>query len=134
MPRLLWCVCCALLSACGSAPQSAAPDELDQKEEYSILQSFDEKYKREPNAAPVLLRRGALGSDFDVIGLPASGKPVGYVWFISNPKYTPPGEQLDPNQRYVVNDSVLSISSKQIRMTPTVRAAILDGSLSSRKR
>lgn len=76
-------VACALLGGCGSegAPGS---QELESKQEYSVLQSYEYNYRDRGNSDGVVVEELALGSKFHVVGLPKRGEPKGYIWFIAN--------------------------------------------------
>lgn len=95
--------------------------ELDSKEEYSTLQYFEAEYRTSENAKPYIAVKDALGSKYDVFGLPQQGKERGYVWFIANPGSQPAVKRMPDDAMFVLSEDTLSSLEKSVRLSPMVR-------------
>lgn len=73
-----------LITACGSCNDE--PSELDTKEVYSILQSYGYEWSGKSSSGGYILVVSALGSRYDILGLPIKGRERGFVWLVLNPK------------------------------------------------
>lgn len=58
-------------------------DELKGKTEYSVLQSFEFKYRDEVNDQPYLVFKNALKTGLVVVAFPVKGKATGYVMILA---------------------------------------------------
>jgi hypothetical protein len=95
--------------------------ELDSKAEYSTLQSLEFDYRSSENSKPYVVVNRALGSKYDVLGLPRKGQSHGYVWLIANPDSQPDIKKIPADVEFVLRKGSLAELEKSIRMSPAVR-------------
>lgn len=115
-----------LATACHS--DSAQPNEFDTKPAYSVLQSYEFNWRNKPNSSGIMVVRAALGTEFDVVGLPIVGQDKGFTWIVLNPT------KLDDQSQFVrvpadkpiaVTDADLKKIEEQVELSPQARNALL---------
>ena len=108
------------LAGCGADLRSG--DELDSKVEYSVLQGLEIDYRLRENSLPYVISKDAMGSGFDVIGLPRKGGNQGYVWLIANPGSEPVIKQMPSDADFLIDRDVLVVLDDAVRLDSAVRA------------
>ena len=96
---------------------------MDQQE-YSILQSFEYKYRSKNNNEKYIINRNALNSEVDVIALPIMGKTEGYVVIIAQSKS---GTQIKvmPNVDFNLSHETLKKIQTTIALSSSVDAYLI---------
>lgn len=112
-----------MLPACSDS--SPGSGELDSKSEYSILQYFEYEYRMKRNDLPFVTKKKALGSAFNVFGLPRSGAANGYVWFVANPRDENRIKLLPQETEFEVSEGVVADIEKEMSIARTVKTYIL---------
>jgi len=112
----LWSVLLFLTSACN---KDANDDELANKPEYSILQSYEYKYRDMPNDKPYLVEMNALNTGLTVIAFPAQDKSHGYVVMLTNSSRSPDIKVL-PDVDFVVTNESYKAVKEQIALSKEV--------------
>lgn len=95
--------------------------ELDSKAEYSALQSLEFDYRSSEHSKPYIVVNRALGSKYDVLGLPQKGKNRGYVWLIANPDSQPDIKKIPADVEFVLHKGSLAELEKSVQISPAVR-------------
>lgn len=126
MKSLLLIVIMLLVAAC--QPDNAQPSELDTKSAYSVLQSYEFKWRDKPHSSGIVVVRSALGTKFDIVGLPIAGKNKGFVWLVLNPMK--PDEQgqfvrVPADLPVTVTDSDLKSIEEKVELSPQARSVLL---------
>lgn len=116
----------------GCKKGASQDNELASKNEYSVLQSYEYKYREESNATPYIIEKNALSSGADVIGLPVKGRTEGYVWLIASPNSTSSVLVLPADTSFEVNSSTLQSLEKSVTMSPAT-VGLIKKALSSEK-
>lgn len=110
-----------LLTGCGEESNIHARYELAAKSEYSVLQSYEHRYRNLEHSEPYIVRSDALDTSFDVFALPVKGQDEGYVWFIANPD-TPFIKAIPDDVDFVVEQDAVDAIVRSTRLAPTVKA------------
>jgi len=110
-----------LISSC---KQEVMSNELMDQQEYSILQSFEYKYRSKNNNEKYIINRNALNSEVDVIALPIMGKTEGYVVIIAQSKS---GTQIKvmPNVDFNLSHETLKKIQTTIALSSSVDAYLI---------
>jgi hypothetical protein len=95
--------------------------ELAQAREWSVLQGVELSHRGQRRDSRVLIVQNALGSDFDVIGIPRAHVEDGYLWTIANPSSKPLVKSLPQAADGVVSPEDLQI----IKALPFVQDEVL---------
>lgn len=105
-----------LISSC---KEDAMNNEFLDKQEYSILQSFEFNYRLKNNAEKYIINLNALNSGFDVIALPIAGKSEGYVVMLAKSKN---GTQIKilPNVNFDLNHDTFKTLKAKVTLSPAV--------------
>ena len=75
-----------LLASCQPGGNSDDPSELTNKTVYSILQSYEYKWRNRSNDSGCIVVISALNSDYHIVGIPLSNASKGYSWMVLNPQ------------------------------------------------
>ena len=110
-----------LISSC---KQEVMSNELMDQQEYSILQSFEYKYRSKNNNEKYIINMNALNSGVDVIALPIMGKTEGYVVIIAQSKS---GTQIKvmPNDDFNLSHETLKKIQKTVALSSSVDAYLI---------
>ena len=105
----LWPILLVLTGACN---KEANEGELANKPEYSILQSYEYKYRDMPNDKPYLVEKNALNTGLTVIAFPAKDKSHGYVVMLTSSVRSPDILVLPEVDFVVTNGSYSSVKEQ----------------------
>lgn len=89
----------------------AVTKESTNKLEYSILQSYEFKYREERNDASYMIFRRALGTDATVIAFPIKDKSKGYVMILAHAGGTPNVKIMPETDFVVTHDSYAALKA-----------------------
>lgn len=112
---------CLSLASCEGG---AGENELATKNEYSVLQHFEYKFRQKDHAQPYIVEADALGSGHDVIGLPIKGRDEGYVWLIAKSEGIDSVIVLPEKTSFTVDESTMRALEKSVKMSPATAALI----------
>ena len=126
MKSLLLMAVMLLVAACHS--DNSQPSELDTKSAYSVLQSYEFKWRDKSHSSGIVVVRSALATKFDIVGLPIAGQDKGFVWLVLNPMK--PDEQrqfvrVPADMPIVVTDADLKSIEERVELSPQARSALL---------
>jgi|UniRef100_UPI00104ED0EF hypothetical protein len=111
-------------TACGDHRDSSPvkrSGELATKREYSVLQGVEAQERSRLHASTPLIRKNALNSEYDAIGLPSKGRDHGYVWIIANSDTLPEVKLLPEDASFSVTASQLTEISKRVVLSKEVQ-------------
>jgi hypothetical protein len=95
--------------------------ELAEKSEWSVLQGLEDQHREKPHAAPALVVRNALNSEYTGIGFPARDSDRGYIWVLANPITKPCVKQLPFDRDFVITADTLAWVKSQTALDPRVK-------------
>lgn len=109
-------LCCmqVLASGCDVA------NEFSSKQELSVLQGAEFKYRNESNEEDYILIKNAGGSRFNAIGLPMANQSTGYVWIIENPVSIAPDTTLPSGSSFRLSKETFMEIEKKVSPSPEV--------------
>lgn len=125
MKSLLLFAIVLMVGACHS--DNAQPTELETKSAYSVLQSYELKWRNAPNSPGIVIAPSALGTRFDIVGFPISGRERGYVWVVLNPANPNDSRQfvrVPANVRFAVASADLRKIDQEIDLSPQARKVL----------
>ena len=94
-------------------------NELMNKSEYSILQSYEYNYREAINDTPYLVFKHALKTDSTVVAFPIKGKKKGYVVLIADSKGKPKIKAM-PDVDFVVTQSAYNTVKGEVSLSDDV--------------
>lgn len=91
------------------------------KSEYSILQGVESQERSRVHASMPLVRKLALGSEYDAVGPPSKGSDHGYVWIIAKSDTLPEVKVLPEDAAFTVTASQLADIAQQVPLSKEVQ-------------
>lgn len=105
-----------------SNPSPVKPSgELATKREYSVLQGIEAQERSRLHAGVPLVRKHALDSEYDAIGLPSKGSDHGYVWIIAKSDTLPDVKVLPEGSSFTITASQVADIAKQVTLSEEVQ-------------
>jgi hypothetical protein len=98
----------------GDQPPPKRSGEMATKSEYSILQGVESQERNRVHAGAPLVRKDALGSEYDAVGLPSKESDHGYVWIIAKSDTLPDVKVLPEDALFTVTPSQVADVAKQV--------------------
>lgn len=111
-------------TACGDQrdlPPVKRSGELATKREYSVLQGVEAQERGRLHAGTPLVRKHALDSEYDAIGLPSRGSDYGYVWIIAKSDTLPGVKVLPEDASFDITASQVTDISRQVVLSKEVQ-------------
>ena len=105
-----------LINGCNA---QAKNDEMSNKTEYSILQSYEYDYREAKNDIPYMIFKKALNTDATVIAFPIKNVQKGYVVILAKSKGTQ-AVKVMPNTDFVVTQEAYTEVRKQVDLSEDV--------------
>jgi hypothetical protein len=101
-----------LMIMIGGCDMQDKNNEIANKSEYSVLQSYEYEYRKAKNDRPYMVFKRALNTGVTVVAFPIKNKSHGYVVILANSK-NPPSVKYIPNVDFVVTqDAYLAVKSQ----------------------
>jgi len=108
----------ATISGCDSESQN---NELANKTDYSLLQSYEYKYREVANDQDFIISQKTREKDATVIGFPRKDKAQGYVMVIANSRYDPKVKYM-PEVDFTVTKATIEDVKSQINLSKEVES------------
>jgi hypothetical protein len=105
----------------GDQPSPKRSGELATKREYSVLEGVESQERSRVHAGAPLVRKHALDSEYDAIGLPLKGSNRGYVWIIAKSDTLPDVKVLPEDAPFTVTPSQVADVAKQVVLSKEVQ-------------
>lgn len=105
----------------GDQPPPKRSGEMATKREYSVLEGVESQERSRVHAGAPLVRKHALGSEYDAVGLPSKGSDHGYVWIIANSDTLPDVKVLPEDALFTVTPSQVADVAKQVVLSQEVQ-------------
>jgi len=105
----------------GDQPSPKMSGELATKREYSVLEGVESQERGRVHAGTPLVRKHALGSEYDAVGLPSKGRDHGYVWIIAKSDTLPDVKVLPEDTPFAVTPSQVADVAKQVVLSKEVQ-------------
>jgi hypothetical protein len=91
------------------------------KREYSVLEGVESQERSRVHGGVPLVRKLALGSEYDAVGLPSKGSDHGYVWIIAKSDTLPDVKVLPEDAVFTVTPSQVADIAKQVVLSQEVQ-------------
>lgn len=116
------CLCFVFFTLFGCDEKNTG-DELSNKPEYSLLQSYAYKYSEFRHNQKFLLVKKALGTDYNVLAFPIKNSEKGYVVMLSNAQEDPKGKRI-PDKEFNLDTDTLKAVKKSTKLSIEVQKLI----------
>lgn len=102
-----------------TSPKSSG--EMATKREYSVLEGVESKERGRAHAGVPVVRKRALGSEYDAVGLPSKGTDHGYVWIIAKSDTLPDIKVLPESALFTITPNQVAEVAKQVVLSREVQ-------------
>jgi len=95
--------------------------ELATKREYSVLEGLESQERHQLHAGLALVRKRALNTEYDAVGLPLKESDQGYVWIIAKSNTLPDIKVLPADVPFAITVSQVADIAKQVALSKEVQ-------------